>query len=139
MGTSIKIKYALVAIAMCVSCGSDSDSDAEAEEGKGAGEATGATCPSSSDLTYESFGRDFMEKYCTRCHSSKLTGAARMDAPPGHDFDTLTGVLAVAEHVDEYAAAGPDATNTVMPPSGATPSAEERRKLGEWLACELAK
>lgn len=139
MVTSIKMKHACVAIAMCVSCENDSDKDAETEEGEGVGEATDAACPSSSDLTCETFGRDFMEKYCTRCHSSKLTGAARMDAPPGHDFDTLSGVLAVAEHVDEYAAAGPDATNTVMPPSGAKPSEEERRKLGEWLACELAK
>jgi uncharacterized membrane protein len=80
-----------------------------------------------------------MDNYCTRCHSSTLTGAARNGAPIGHDFDTFDGVLKVAEHIDEYAAAGPAAVNTLMPPSNPTPSEAERHQLGEWLACETAK
>jgi uncharacterized membrane protein len=103
------------------------------------GEPTGATCPTSSTLTYESFGKPFMEAYCTRCHSSTLKGAAaRHDAPAGHDFDTLEGILVVAEHVDEYAAAGPAATNRIMPPEAPRPTDEERAQLGEWLACEAS-
>lgn len=57
--------------------------------------------------------------------------------PLDHDFDRFEGVLPVAEHIDQYAAAGPNAMNTTMPPDGDAPTLEEREKLGEWLACEL--
>jgi uncharacterized membrane protein len=111
------------------------DADGATEES--ASTPTGSTCPSDNDLTYDTFGATFMENYCTRCHSSELTGASRNEAPAGHDFDSLEGVLAVVEHVDGYAAAGPDAQNDVMPPDGDKPSLEERMQLGQWLACEV--
>ena len=99
---------------------------------------TGSTCPPGSTLTYESFGAPFMDTYCTRCHARDVVGADRHGAPDDHNFDTLDGILEAAEHIDAYAAAGPDAINTLMPPGGETPSEEERRQLGEWLACQLA-
>ena len=99
---------------------------------------SGASCPSDSTLSYEGFGQPFMDSYCTRCHASTLHGADRQGAPLFHDFDSLNGILVVADHVDEYAAAGPDSVNEVMPPDGATPTMAERQQLGEWLACELA-
>ena len=99
------------------------------------GEPTGSTCPTGSTLTYTSFAAPFMEKYCTRCHSSTRSGKDRHGAPAFHDFDTEAGILAVAEHIDENAAAGPDASNDVMPPSSPRPTEEERKQLGEWLAC----
>jgi cytochrome c5 len=99
------------------------------------GPPTGATCPQGSTLTYESFGMQFMTSYCTRCHSSELTGTARQGAPAFHDFDTVEGVRAVADHVDQTAAFGPEAQNQSMPPSGSRPSAAEREMLAEWLAC----
>jgi len=102
------------------------------------GPPTESTCPPGSTLTWESFGQEFMATYCTRCHASTLTGDARQGAPLYHDFDTLDGVLAVADHVDRKAASGPAATNELMPPSAPTPTLEERQQLGEWLACELA-
>jgi uncharacterized membrane protein len=102
------------------------------------GDPSDAVCPSAAAPTYASFGRAFMTSYCTRCHSSTLAGAARSGAPAGHDFDSRLGVIAVAEHVDEYAAAGPTVTNETMPPSDPRPTVEERRQLGAWLACELA-
>lgn len=111
--------------------------DASFQEPSG-GSPTESTCPSDTELTYELFGRAFMESYCTRCHDSSLTGTARQNAPIDHDFNTLQGVLEVAEHIDEFAAAGPAATNTAMPPNGPTPSEAERKRLGEWLACEVA-
>lgn len=101
-----------------------------------AGAHTGATCPEGSTLTYDNFAEPFFASYCTRCHSSQLSGDARMGAPVGADFDTLEGILAHAHHVDQYAAAGPQATNTLMPPSDPRPSVAERLQLGEWLACE---
>lgn len=136
MNTNIRIIGAasMLFSASIGACASNADSHAATE-----GIATLSTCPPSSELTYESFGQGFMELYCTRCHSSTLSGADRNDAPIGHDFDTLGGIVAVAEHIDEYAAAGPAGTNTAMPPSSPAPSEEERRRLGEWLACEVAR
>jgi hypothetical protein len=98
---------------------------------------TGSTCPPGSTLTYENFGQAFMESYCTRCHASDLHGADRHGAPLYHDFDTLLGIIVVADHVDEYSAAGPDAVNEIMPPDGDKPDLAARTQLGEWLACEV--
>ena len=79
-----------------------------------------------------------MESYCTRCHSSTLSGAARSGAPAGADFDTLEGILAHAHHIDQFAASGPHATNILMPPTDPRPTLGERQQLGAWLACETA-
>jgi uncharacterized membrane protein len=100
------------------------------------GTATGATCPTTgSTLNYQNFGQGFMTAYCTRCHSSALTGASRQSAPSGLDFDTVNGVRANRDLIDLHAAAGPDAVNSAMPPSAPTPTDADRRRLGEWLAC----
>ena len=119
-----------------LACGED-DLCAEDEEEEHEHEATpsGATCDGST-LTYENFGREFMDEYCTRCHSSSLEGDARNCAPSDHNFDTLDEILLYWDHIDEHAAAGPDSINTEMPPSGAKPTEQERRDLGTWLACE---
>ena len=104
------------------------------------GPPTETVCPPGSTLTYANFGQPFMAKYCTDCHSSELTGAQRMGAPSFHDFDTWYGIKAVHEHIDLTAASGPNATNTSMPPEGEPqPSLEERKQLGEWIACGLPK
>jgi hypothetical protein len=101
------------------------------------GPPTESICPTPSTLTYENFGRTFMESYCTRCHSSELVGEDRMGAPSFHDFDTLFGIKAVSEHVDETTASGPASTNDSMPPDGDKPTLAERQMLGEWIACGM--
>jgi hypothetical protein len=117
--------------------GGDDHDDAH-EESAPVGPASGATCPDDAGmLTYEDFGQPFMEAYCTRCHSSELSGDARNSAPAGHDFDTLEGILLVGDHVDQLAAVGPESSNMVMPPTNPKPTLEEREMLGQWLACEL--
>jgi hypothetical protein len=126
-------------------CASDDDHDHEHgdhDHDEMVGPPSGAECPSDrTGLTYEAFGKNFMEQYCTRCHSTTLTTpAARMGATPDHDFDVLAGIRGVREHIDQMAAAGPTSTNTRMPPasdSGPKPTLEERTKLGQWLACEF--
>jgi cytochrome c5 len=101
------------------------------------GPPTNAICPpAGSTLTYANFGQQFMTTYCTRCHSSTLTGAARMGATAFHDFDTIEGIRPLLDHIDETAGAGPDATNDSMPPNGTKPSLAERQMLAEWLACQ---
>jgi len=101
------------------------------------GPPTQSVCPEGSTLTYANFGRSFMETYCTRCHAGSLRGAARQGAPSFHDFDTLFGIKAVFDHIDETTAAGPAATNTSMPPDDPAPTLAERRQLGEWIACHM--
>lgn len=96
---------------------------------------SGAECPEESTLTWDTFGKQFMASYCTRCHSSALSGAQRQGAPNDHNFDSPEGVRDELEHVDGQAAAGPDVMNTGMPLGDPTPTEDERRQLGEWLAC----
>lgn len=106
------------------------------EESAALGPPTEAVCPPNSTLTYDNFGETFMTNYCTRCHASTLTGTARQGAPAFHDFDTLEGVMQVADHIDEAAGAGPAAVNEFMPiDDGPKPTLEEREQLAEWIAC----
>lgn len=87
----------------------------------GGNQPTGATCPTDSTLTYDNFGKQFMTDYCTECHSN---------------YGTVTGIRKDLVGIDETSAAGPDATNTSMPPSAPYPTAAERMLLGEWIACD---
>lgn len=96
---------------------------------------SGAVCPEASTVTWKSFGEGFMTAYCTRCHSTALAGAVRQGAPSDHNFETAELVREQIEHIDGEAAAGPDAVNTAMPIGSPTPTEDERRMLGEWLAC----
>lgn len=105
------------------------------EGGEGDGTPSGAVCPEASTLTWDNFAKPFMDKYCTRCHSTTLTGASRQGAPNDHNFDSVDLVRDELEHTDEQAAAGPDSVNTAMPIGGPAPTEDERRQLGEWLAC----
>jgi len=115
---------------------------------------TEAVCPSPDPetLTYDSFGQKFMADYCTACHDSSLSHSQRNGAPLYHDYDSLMGILEIPDHIDEYAGAGPAATNTEMPPSRCPsvmggplnidcpkPTDEERTNLSVWLACEKAR
>jgi hypothetical protein len=101
------------------------------------GPPTESVCPDVQTLTYENFGKGFVEDYCTECHSSTVTGADREGAPLHHDFDTVLGIRQVHEHVDEVAAAGPAAVNDAMPEDDPKPTLEERYQLGEWIACGM--
>lgn len=85
--------------------------------------------PERTTLTYETFGRGFMEAYCQQCH-----GAASKDrrgAPSGYDFATVDEIRRYRGRIFSRAAAG----NTTMPPGPDDPPIEERRRLADWLAC----
>jgi hypothetical protein len=125
----VAVAACLSGVAACAACGGDSQPLF--------GPPTESVCPPDSTLTYENFGREFMEDYCTRCHHSELMGADRQGAPLFHDFDTVFGIRAVSDHVDFTTAAGPAAVNDSMPPDGAKPTLAEREMLGEWIACEM--
>lgn len=98
--------------------------------------STGSTCPPSSTLTYGSFGATFFSTYCLRCHSTaNVTVEERNGAPPDVNFDTHDLVRPLARRIDRMAAIGPDRANRIMPLDGLAPSDDERRSLGEWIAC----
>lgn len=135
--TSLRLRASLAAIVCALpflmghgggGCGGGADDELF-------GPSTQSVCPEISTLTYGTFGEQFMTTYCTGCHSSQLEGAARRGAPEYHDFDTIDGIRAVADHIDQVAAAGPAVTNAAMPPGNKVPTEEERKKLGEWIAC----
>jgi hypothetical protein len=113
--------------------------------------STGTECPSPDPmtLTYDNFGKPFMDKYCRWCHDSTLDRPDRNGAPLFHDFDSLLTILQVEGHVDQQAGIGPNAANYFMPPGEcpktiggkldgpcAQPTDDERRNLALWLACE---
>lgn len=94
--------------------------------GSGLGDATGSTCPPDSTLSYASFGQAFMQSNCLSCH--------RAGGPESPTLSSLEQIRANRDGIDRAAASGPNATNTFMPEGGSV-ATEERRKLGEWLAC----
>jgi hypothetical protein len=87
-------------------------------------------CPDDSPLTVINFGAPFMLSHCTGCHHSALGEDERAGAPPGVDFDDLSGVRS---HADRIWARAAD-QNATMPPLGG-PAQDDRTRLGEWLAC----
>ena len=101
---------------------------------------SGATCPDNlADVpTYDNFGREFMENYCTSCHSAQSPD--RHGAPGDQNYDTEADIKKHAAAIDGEAAAGPNATNTAMPELAGTvhsaPTQAEREMLGRFLACE---
>ena len=115
---------------------------------------TKAACPTPDPmtLTWDNFGQGFMTQFCNDCHSSTLPHSERNGAPLFHDYDTLMTVLYIPEHIDEWAGAGPGATNTMMPPEHCPsvpggpvdrncpqPTQQQREDLSTWLACEVKR
>nr|HEX4316223.1 hypothetical protein [Kofleriaceae bacterium] len=88
-----------------------------------------ACTPADSYLTYATFGRPFMEDWCTSCHSQSTFPNMRGGAPDDVNLDTLDEVRLWGGEIEELAAHGSD-----MPPAGG-PTPGERRQLAIWLTC----
>ena len=112
--SALALSVSLMVAMLAGACGSD------------LGDSTGSTCPADSTLTYDNFGQSFMQTHCLACHAD--------GGPESPKLSTVAEVRAHIGDVDRAAAAGPNAVNTYMP-EGSSVSEEERRKLGEWLAC----
>lgn len=146
---------ALVALAGLMGCSDQSDGDEVADDSQIASQEVVPPCVASdggvstspdagavidasvtldagaasacASLTYASFGKPFLQKYCVGCH----TGAAASD---GVDLSSLAGVKTNKREVDAHAVRTPR-TKPMPPPGMPQPTAEERKKLGEWLTC----
>jgi hypothetical protein len=137
--------WVAVPVVLAVGCGDDDSDEHDDDHGDDHGDhshemvgtPSGAECTADGMmLTYENFAKDFFAEYCNRCHGGDVKGDARMGAPADHKFDTLEQIEILADHIDQLAAAG-KVTNTKMPLTDPKPSLEERKKLGEWIACGL--
>jgi hypothetical protein len=130
------LRSALLALVLPLVLGVGCDDGHVDDDGHHDGESpSGAECPDGSALTWETFGQTFMTNYCTRCHATTVAANMRNGAPSDHNFDKVELVREMIEHIDSEAAAGPDAVNTEMPIGSPAPTEDERRQLGEWLAC----
>ncbi|WP_163999205.1 c-type cytochrome [Pyxidicoccus caerfyrddinensis] len=129
MSRLIGCMAALACLTLVPGCDDDDDDDG--------GNDDTVECPTGgTQLTEQNFGRAFLDTYCTRCHSSTRTGAARNGAPVGFDWDLIASVRAHAEEMNEEAGANADGSvNTEMPLNDPRPSDAERRQLSEWLVC----
>ncbi|MEY4630768.1 MAG: hypothetical protein RIQ81_888 [Pseudomonadota bacterium] len=87
-------------------------------------------CPNGTSLSWGNFGRAYTRKYCASCHSASLTGAARLGAPEGVNFDSASDAL--TQRVVMLRVAAPE--NGSMPPSVPV-SPSERALFREWLNC----
>jgi hypothetical protein len=82
-------------------------------------------CPQGgTQLTYDNFGKGFMDSYCVRCHGG----------PNGYSSRAFTDVdLIRANAADIFRNAARD--NVTMPPGPDDPPKDARYQLGEWLSC----
>jgi hypothetical protein len=87
-------------------------------------------CPPGSTVDGQSFGIPFLLTWCSGCHGGQVPIDERQDAPLDAVFDDLDQVRSQAAAI--WGQAGDDRIS--MPPAGG-PTPEERRLLGEWLAC----
>jgi hypothetical protein len=99
----------------------------------GRSDDTGNLCVHDPPLTYDNYGRAYLDQYCNGCHSSLLPEDHRRNAPMGADFDTYEGVLTWGERL-VIRGTGEEPT---MPPGGG-PSPDEVSVFKEWLECEVA-
>jgi uncharacterized membrane protein len=100
------------------------------------GNGSGVVCPETQTLTYDNFGKEFFVIYCQPCHASQVTGASRQEAPTSITYDTLEQIRSRLDVIDSIAVSGPNRITTEMPPKEALqPTANDRMKLGEWVAC----
>lgn len=84
-------------------------------------------CPEGSTVVWADVEPLFTE-HCVACHSTELTGAERLEAPEGYDYDT---VEVAREHPNWTWA---EVKLGHMPPDGALPE-QDQQLIREWLAC----
>jgi hypothetical protein len=139
-----------LAVLLAAAC-SGSDKDTAAPE----------TPPCTTNLTWDNFGKGFVETWCSACHSQSVQGDWRQCSPgwdgaPPLNFDTLEEVRAWASVMDDKVSgrvAGPppvdgecngvptapactcvDQSDMQMPPAGGL-TQEDRDLFHEWASC----
>lgn len=119
-------------ILLLLACGAEGDDTAALVVDENTVAYEPGDCSRAPALSYENFGKPFVTRYCTSCHSGALSGADRSDAPVDINLDTYDAVAAQAGRI-QAAVLGDQPT---MPPGGG-PTATEMALLGEWLTCSV--
>jgi len=78
--------------------------------------------------TYVTFAADFFATWCTRCHSTTLSGADRNGAPEGFNWDDEPTVRAHLAQIREAVGVA-----NFMPFTPPDPSCDERARLVRWI------
>jgi len=131
----------IVALAAAAGCGAPSATTSDADFGVNGGDMTMLVngCPpwmaplttpdgGAGGDTWANYAQPFFAMYCTRCHASTLSGAARNGALDGYNWDDETSVRA---HLDAIRSAV--GVGNFMPPSDPRPPCDDRRRLVRWI------
>jgi hypothetical protein len=78
--------------------------------------------------TWANYAQGFFATYCTRCHSTMLSGDARNGAPDGYNWDDESSVNAHIADIRD--AVG---VSNFMPFTPPDPSCDERRRIVRWI------
>ena len=78
--------------------------------------------------TWSSYAMGFFATYCTRCHATALTGAARNGAPDGYNWDDQATVNAHLAEIRD--AVG---VSNFMPLNPPNPTCAERQRIVRWI------
>lgn len=91
-------------------------------------------CSREPALSYDNFGKGFLERNCTGCHSVYLTDPeSRNYAPLGVDLNTYSDAVKWAERIDARTYVDMD-----MPPAGGLLQ-NDLDQLHEWIECSVLK
>lgn len=88
------------------------------------------SCKDAPLLTYNNFGKGFIDFNCQGCHGSEVTGEARRGAPVEFTFDDVDEVW---EHA-AFILATSVGDDPVMPPAGGV-FEDDMQRLEIWLTC----
>jgi uncharacterized membrane protein len=88
------------------------------------------SCKDAPLLTYNNFGKSFIDFNCQGCHGSQVEGEFRRGAPAEFAFDTVDDVWKHAEFI----LATSTGEDPIMPPSGGV-FADDELRLQLWLTC----
>lgn len=127
----------LVATMVMAGCGDDAGDAVDAAGGGDAALVNG--CPSLSAPqaspgdpidgdTFTGYAQPMFQQFCTRCHASTLTGAARNGAPVGFDWDVESAVRAQLPRIR-----GAVGVLNFMPLNEPRPTCADRQRLVRWI------
>lgn len=89
-------------------------------------------CLRTPPLSYENFGKGFLERNCTGCHSSYLVSPEERNyAPLSVNLNTYADAVQWWERIEARTI-----TDLNMPPAGGLLDAD-LEQLGEWLYCSV--
>ena len=92
-------------------------------------------CVHDPPLSYENFGKSYMDMHCTGCHGSELPPGHRVGAPLSVNLDSYDLVLDWADRIEARSTYA--FSDTISMPPGGGPTEDEILLLEEWLYCAV--